>query len=408
MKTGIVAPNIMLPKDADMRYFATIACDQFTSEPDYWNELEKFVGENPSTLKMVLPEIYLDGTEDRRIEKINENIKNNLKNGVFKTLEKGFVLTIRSTPYVEKRIGLVGAVDLENYEYSKKNNALIRATEGTIEERIPPRLKIRKNAQVEFPHVMVLFDDEKREITEKLYERKDTLEKLYDFDLNMNGGHIEGYFVADYEGVLASFEKLLDSDRLIAKYGTNDLFAFAVGDGNHSLATAKTHWNKVKETLTDSEKENHPARYALVEFVNVYDEGIYFEPIFRFISGVDREKFIAELNSKVNFACEIIDGEKKIEIKGEKNIPSAIISVDEFIREYIAKNGGIVDYVHGVENLTNLVKAKEDTVGVLFEKLDKSELFKYVSKTGAFPRKTFSMGEGIEKRYYLEGRKIVK
>ena len=408
MKTGIIAPNIMLPKDADMRYFATIACDQFTSEPDYWNELEKFVGENPSTLKMVLPEIYLDGTEDKRIEKINENIKNNLKNGVFKTLEKGFVLTIRSTPYVEKRIGLVGAVDLENYEYSKKNNALIRATEGTIEERIPPRLKIRKNAQVEFPHVMVLFDDEKREITEKLYERKDTLEKLYDFDLNMNGGHIEGYFVADYEGVLASFEKLLDSDRLIAKYGTNDLFAFAVGDGNHSLATAKTHWNKVKETLTDSEKENHPARYALVEFVNVYDEGIYFEPIFRFISGVDREKFIAELNSKVNFACEIIDGEKKIEIKGEKNIPSAIISVDEFIREYIAKNGGIVDYVHGVENLTNLVKAKEDTVGVLFEKLDKSELFKYVSKTGAFPRKTFSMGEGIEKRYYLEGRKIVK
>lgn len=408
MKTGIIAPNIMLPKDADMRYFATIACDQFTSEPDYWNELEKFVGGNPSTLNMVLPEIYLDGTEDKRIEKINENIKNNLKNGVFKTLEKGFVLTIRSTPYVEKRIGLVGAVDLENYEYSKKNNALIRATEGTIEERIPPRLKIRKNAQVEFPHVMVLFDDEKREITEKLYERKDTLEKLYDFDLNMNGGHIEGYFVADYEGVLASFEKLLDSDRLIAKYGTNDLFAFAVGDGNHSLATAKTHWNKVKETLSDCEKENHPARYALVEFVNVYDEGIYFEPIFRFISGVDREKFIAELTSKVNFACEIIDGEKKIEIKGEKNIPSAIISVDEFIREYIAKNGGIVDYVHGVENLTNLVKAKEDTVGVLFEKLDKSELFKYVSKTGAFPRKTFSMGEGIEKRYYLEGRKIVK
>ncbi len=408
MKTGIIAPNIMLPKDADMRYFATIACDQFTSEPDYWNELEKFVGGNPSTLNMVLPEIYLDGTEDKRIEKINENIKNNLKNGVFKTLEKGFVLTIRSTPYVEKRIGLVGAVDLENYEYSKKNNALIRATEGTIEERIPPRLKIRKNAQVEFPHVMVLFDDEKREITEKLYERKDTLEKLYDFDLNMNGGHIEGYFVADYEGVLASFEKLLDSDRLIAKYGTNDLFAFAVGDGNHSLATAKTHWNKVKETLSDCEKENHPARYALVEFVNVYDEGIYFEPIFRFISGVDREKFIAELTSKVNFACEIIDGEKKIEIKGEKNIPSAIISVDEFIREYIAKNGGIVDYVHGVDNLTNLVKAKEDTVGVLFEKLDKSELFKYVSKTGAFPRKTFSMGEGIEKRYYLEGRKIVK
>lgn len=408
METGIIAPNILLPKDADMRYFATIACDQFTSEPDYWNELEKFVGKNLSTLNMVLPEIYLDGTESARIEKINENIKSNLENDYFKTLEKGFILTVRSTPYVEKRIGLVGAVDLEKYEYSKKNNALIRATEGTIEERIPPRLKIRENAQVEFPHVMVLFDDEKREITEKLYEKKDTLEKLYDFELNMKGGHIEGYFVSDYESVLAQFTKLLDSERLVAKYGKLDNFIFAVGDGNHSLATAKTHWNKVKATLSENEKENHPARYALVEFVNVYDEGIYFEPIFRFISGVDRKKFIAELTSKVNYEYEVIGGEEKIEVKGEKNIPSAILGVDEFIREYIAKNGGIVDYVHGVENLNNLVNAKEDTVGVLFEKLDKSELFKYVSKTGAFPRKTFSMGEGIEKRYYLEGRKIVK
>lgn len=408
METGIIAPNILLPKDADMRYFATIACDQFTSEPDYWNELEKFVGKNLSTLNMVLPEIYLDGTESARIEKINENIKSNLENGFFKTLEKGFILTVRSTPYVKRRIGLVGAVDLEKYEYSKKNNALIRATEGTIEERIPPRLKIRKNAQVEFPHVMVLFDDEKREITEKLYEKKDTLEKLYDFELNMKGGHIEGYFVSDYESVLAQFTKLLDSERLVAKYGKLDNFIFAVGDGNHSLATAKTHWNKVKATLSENEKENHPARYALVEFVNVYDEGIYFEPIFRFISGVDRKKFIAELTSKVNYEYEVIGGKEKIEVKGEKNIPSAILGVDEFIREYIAKNGGIVDYVHGVENLNNLVNAKEDTVGVLFEKLDKSELFKYVSKTGAFPRKTFSMGEGIEKRYYLEGRKIVK
>lgn len=407
IETGIVVPNIMLPKNADMSRWACIACDQFTSEPEYWKNLEEFVGENPSTLKMTLPEIYLDGTEKVRIEKINKTIEENLNGGVFKTLAKGFILTVRTTPYVQKRIGLVGAVDLEKYEYGKKTSALIRATEGTIEERIPPRLKIRENAKIEFPHVMVLFDDEKMEITEKLYEKRKGLEKLYDFELNMNGGHIEGYFVPDYEEILEKFSALLDSERLTAKYGTNDLFAFAVGDGNHSLATAKAHWNKVKQSLTEEERENHPARYALAEFVNIYDEGIYFEPIFRFVSGVDRVKFVSELTENVKCAYEVLDGGEMKKINGANELPLTITAVDKFITEYIAKNGGIVDYVHGVENLTELVNAKDDTVGILFDKLNKEDLFRYVSTKGAFPRKTFSMGEGIEKRYYLEGRKIV-
>jgi hypothetical protein len=318
------------------------------------------------------------------------------------------VLTVRSTPYVARRIGLVGAVDLEKYEYSPKSDALIRATEGTIEERIPPRLKIRKDADVEFPHVMVLFDDEKREITEELYENRTSLEKLYDFELNMGGGHIEGYFVEDYQAVIGKFNQLLDSQRLISKYGRDDKFHFAVGDGNHSLATAKTHWNNVKATLTEEEKQNHPARYALVEFVNIYDEGIYFEPIFRFVKGVDREKFIDGLKAVDGGNMKVYADGITTEYKGKNDLPEGIRAVDSYIKNYIALNGGEVDYIHGESNLAGLVDAGKDTVGILFDKLDKGYLFKYVSQVGAFPRKTFSMGEGVEKRYYLEGRRITK
>ena len=189
-KQCVKAANVLLPNTADMTAWACIACDQFTSEPDYWTELEKVVGDKYSTLNLTLPEIYLEDNPDSRIKKINENIKAYIKNGVFKTLDKGFVLTVRKTPFVERRIGLVAAIDLEEYEYLPKSSAFIRATEGTIEERIPPRLKIRKDADVEFPHVMVLFDDEKREITEKLYEKRDSYKKLYDFTLNMGGGSI--------------------------------------------------------------------------------------------------------------------------------------------------------------------------------------------------------------------------
>ncbi len=404
-ETGLKSANILMPKDCDYSAWACIACDQFTSEKEYWDELKKFVGDKKSTLNLTLPEIYLEDDVDNRIKNINANIKNYLNQGVFKTLDKGFVLTIRSTPYVQRRIGLVGAVDLEKYEYSKNSSALIRATEGTIEERIPPRLKIRKDADVEFPHVMVLFDDEKREITERLYENRNALDKLYDFDLNMGGGHIEGYFVPA-DGIEEKFASLLDSERLVKKYGREDKFAFAVGDGNHSLATAKTHWNNVKATLTDAEKQTHPARYALVEFVNVYDEGIYFEPIFRYVFGIDKEKFLEGFKAIDGGIMRVYSDGKTEQRNGKNGLPDGIRAVDGYIKEYIDKNGGGVDYVHGETNLKKLVDDRGDAVGILFEKLDKSELFKYVSQNGAFPRKTFSMGEGVEKRYYLEGRRI--
>ncbi len=405
-ETGLNPAQILLPNTDDMTAWSVVACDQFTSEIEYWEKLQAEVNGKRTTLDLILPEIYLDGKTEERIAKINKNIQAYLTEGVFKPLDKGFILTIRKTPFVERRIGLIGAVDLEKYEYSKKSEALIRSTEGTIEERIPPRLKIRKDATVEFPHIMILFDDEKREIVEKLYENKDKLEKVYDFELNMGGGHIEGYYVSDYNAVLEGFSKLLDNDRLIEKYGKDDKFAFAVGDGNHSLATAKAHWNNVKVTLSEEERKTHPARFALAEFVNIYDEGIYFEPIFRFVSGVNRAEFIKGLKAIDGGIMGIYDGEKVAWEDGKNTLPQGISEVDAFIKGFIEKNGGSVDYVHGEENLKKLVDKSGDTVGILFKKLDKKDLFKHVSNKGAFPRKTFSMGENVEKRYYLEGRKI--
>ena len=408
IKQCIKADNVLLPNTSDMTAWACIACDQFTSESDYWNELKSLVGDKKSTLNLTLPEIYLEDEPDARIKKINQNIKQYISDGTFKALDKGFILTIRKTPFVERRIGLMAAIDLEEYEYLPKSSALIRATEGTIEERIPPRLKIRKDADVEFPHVMVLFDDERREITEKLYENRKDYKKLYDFTLNMGGGSIEGYFIDDYEAVIEKFNQLLDKDRLVKKYGKVDEFLFAVGDGNHSLATAKTHWNNVKETLSEEEKSSHPARYALVELVNVYDEGIYFEPIFRYVFGVDKEEFLSGLKSVDGGKMRVYYDGKTITQDGVNGLPEGIRAVDKYIKDYIAEHGGNVDYVHGEDNLAKLVDDRKDAVGILFEKLDKGDLFKYVSANGAFPRKTFSMGEGVEKRYYLEGRRITK
>lgn len=406
--TGIKSAEILLPKNANMNKWACIACDQFTSEKEYWNQLEEHVKGEKSVLNLVLPEIYLDSNMESRIKKINKNIEEYVDSGVFTQLKDGFILVVRSTPFVKRRIGIVGAVDLEQYDYKPQSKTMVRATEGTIEERIPPRLKIRKNAKVEFPHVMILFDDEKREITEELYQKRNTFEKVYDFELNMGGGHVEGYYIPQSENVIEKFSKLLDGERLIKKYGTEDAFAFAVGDGNHSLATAKTHWENLKKQLSDEELKTHPARYALAEFVNIYDEGIYFEPIFRLIMGANKKEFTAGLSSIDGGKIRIYDGEELYCQDGVKALADGIRAVDNYIKEYCDKTGAIVDYIHGEENLKKLVDNNENSIGILFEKLDKSELFRYVCKTGPFPRKTFSMGEGIEKRYYIEGRRIVK
>ena len=402
MYTGIKEAKILIPNVEDYSSWAVIACDQFTSEPEYWKQLEKEVANKPSALNVVYPEIYLKDRPEERIAKINKTMQEYLENGIFRPLDEGFVLTIRSTPFVEKRVGLIACIDLDEYDFAKGSKPLIRATESTIEERIPPRLKIRKDAPLEFPHVMVLIDDEKREIIEDLYARKEEFEKIYDFTLNMGGGHIEGYYIPKSENVIEKFSSLLDEERLIKKYGKNDKFAFAVGDGNHSLATAKAHYNNVKNSTQNADEIS---KYALVEIVNIYDEGIYFEPIYRWVKGVDKQKFLSLFASSINATCEVYNGKDFTSYNGGE-LPESIKNVDEFISDYINKFGGEVDYIHGKENLKNLVDGDSNSVGILFDKLDKKDLFRFVSNNGALPRKTFSMGEGVEKRYYLEGRKI--
>ena len=407
MKNAIKLTDILLPNTDDYTAFSVVACDQFTSDGEYWETLAKLTKNKLTTLDMILPEYYLlEGRQGKTIDEINSNISKYAS--VAKVISSGMILTVRDISGGRKRIGLVTSIDLDEYDYKKGSKSLIRATEATIADRIPPRLKIRKDAELEFPHVLVFIDDEKREIIEPLYQNKDSYEKLYDFDLNMNGGHIAGYNITDAERVSRLFENLLESDRLVRKYGEDYPFQMAVGDGNHSLATAKTHWENIKATLPIEQQKNHPAKYALVEIINIYDDGVVFEPIHRIVKNIDVEKF-AKGFSEISHGKEMLyTAQKEIKFDGDLSVPEAIISVDSYVKEYIENFGGEVDYVHGDEETKELVKKDDGAVAILFNPIDKSTLFPYVVRGGCLPKKTFSIGEGRDKRYYLEGRKITK
>ena len=418
-KIALKVPEILLPnKSTDMTKWAVVACDQFTSEPKYWEEVEAVVGENPSTLNVIFPEVYLSKDNAPIITSINSNMNKYLNEGILKSIGEGFILVERKTPLTIRRLGLVIAIDLEDYSFTREDKTLIRATEGTVIERIPPRVKIRENAPIELPHIMILIDDRKKSVIEPLYEECESLELLYDFDLNMNGGHVRGWHVKDTNAVAEAIEKLLDENELKEKYGTTDeVMLYAVGDGNHSLATAKACWNNIKKGLSDEEKVNHPARFALVELMNLHDEGLEFEPIYRSVFNVDTKDFIDGLNKTVeNYkgdrkaTCYIYtpEGGKKL-LMLPKNAAIAVELVQSYIDNYIkAHKGSEVDYVHGEESLEQVTDAAPNRVAVTLPPLAKNDLFDYVLKVGAFPRKTFSMGEAIEKRYYIEARKIVK
>ena len=407
MKTGIEISDILLPKTDDYSAFAVVACDQFTSDGEYWQTLKNLTAGKLTMLDMILPEYYLNGNDtDKRIKKINQNIDEYSKNTL--VIKDGMILSVRGITGGKQRVGLITVVDLEEYDYKKGSKSLIRATEATIAERIPPRLKIRKDASMEFPHVLVFIDDEKREIIEPLYQDKDEFDKLYDFELNMNGGHIVGYKVPDSIAVKEKFTALIDKERLVQKYGEDYPFAMAVGDGNHSLATAKAHWENLKKDLGESELENHPARFALVEIINIYDDGVVFEPIHRIVKGVDKKKFAVGFEKIIHGKETLFMGDDSRAFDGKLSVPESIIEVDEYIKSFISKFGGEVDYVHGDIETKEKVIDSNDTVAILFNPIDKSTLFPYVVKGGCLPKKTFSIGEGRDKRYYLEGRKITK
>jgi hypothetical protein len=403
----IQIPKVLLPDGVDMSAWAVVACDQFTSEKEYWQQLENVVATKPSTLKLVLPEVYLKDNFENRIQNINNNMLKYLDSGIFKDEIESFILIERSTPYQQKRLGLIIAVDLEEYSYEKGKKPLIRATEGTIIERLPPRMKIRENAPLEFPHIMLLIDDKDKSIIEPLYEKRNSLEKLYDFELNMGGGHIKGYKIDNNIQIKEDILKLLNKDTLIKKYGRAENFLFAVGDGNHSLATAKNCWEELKKKLNNEQIKNHPSRFALCELVNLYDEGLCFEPIHRFIEGIDTNKFIKGLpSSGIDSAGILING-KKTPYYVSFDIAVAVKTVDDYISEYIEENGGNVDYVHGENSLKALTEKNINSVGILLPKMKKETLFLSVMDNGCLPRKTFSMGEAVEKRYYIEGKKII-
>lgn len=418
MSIPLKKANILLPKNADMEKWAVIACDQYTSEPEYWKKVEEIVGDAPSTLKITLPEIYLEGKDvEQRIANINTEMDKLKQEGFFKVLENSLIYMERTQADGKVRKGLIGMVDLEDYSYEKGSQTLIRATEGTVLERIPPRVKVRENATLELPHIMLLIDDEKKEIIEGLTSKVTESDAVYDFDLMQNGGHIKGYKVPEnlVNKIFEGLENLAKKEVFEEKYQVKDkgVLLFSVGDGNHSLATAKACYENLKKVLPKEEYENHPARYALVEIVNLHSEALEFEPIHRVVFGVNPKHMVEELGKyyeisekpegqKIEYVYNGVN--KEIYIKNPKS-NLAVGSLQMFIDDYIKENGGKVDYIHG-DDVTKELGSKEGNIGFLLPNMKKTDLFKTVILDGALPRKTFSMGHSYDKRYYLEAREI--
>lgn len=410
--------NILLPKNVDMTKWSVVACDQYTSEPEYWNEVNEIVGDAPSTLKLTLPEIYLeDENVAERISNINNYMDKLISEDFFNEYKDSMIYLERTQNDGKIREGLIGVVDLEAYSYEKGSQTPIRATEKTVIERIPPRVKIRENAPLELPHIMILIDDEKKQIIENIKNKVSEKEIVYDFDLMKNGGHVKGYLLnkETMDEVDAGLANLADKENFEKKYSVTgkDVLLFAMGDGNHSLATAKACYEKLKETMPEEEYLNNPARYALVELVNLHSPALEFEAINRVIFNVDKDKLINKLNEyyiinkngngqEIEIITEEFDEKWYIE-NPKSNI--AVGSVQLFLDEYLKENEGKIDYIHGEETTKNLAR-KNGNVGFIFNAMPKNELFKTVILDGSLPRKTFSMGHSYDKRYYLEVRKI--
>ena len=398
--------DILVPAVAEPEKFAVVSCDQFTSQRDYWEKLDEFVGDAPSALRLIFPEVYLeDGDYEERIRQINAAMYDYLDKGVFNTLKDSYILVRRQTAYGYTRLGIVAPVDLEDYSYEYPTEAVIRSTEGVVANRIPPRLKIRKDAPVELPHVMLLLDDRDKTVIEPFYKKRDTLEKLYDFELNMHGGHLTGWRID-----AAEFDAVLDNyvESIKGLYGKESTLVFAVGDGNHSLATARAYWKDVKKTLTPEQRENHPARYALVEIENLHCDGIVFEPIHRFVFGVDDSDFVLHMSTalKGKGRLNMFTTNMNYSVAVSDNSVQAIADIQAAIDAYISSHpDASVDYIHGLDNL-HAVADTSDGVAVEMPCIAKEELFGYVVEHGNLCRKAFSMGEAEEKRYYFEAKRI--
>ena len=414
-RIGIRPARILLPApEVRPETWACIACDQYTSEPEYWEKAFAVAGDAPSAIQLILPEYNLKNS-DTLIPRIHRTMSDYLARGVLKpAVDPGFILCER-TIASGTRLGLVCAVDLEQYSFEKGSLPLVRPTEQTITDRLPPRLKIRRGAPVELTHIMILIDDPDRTVLEPLQAAKASMRKVYDFDLMMNGGHLAGWAV-DSPEQLAQVDQSLNA--LMNTKGEHPLL-LAVGDGNHSLATAKAYWNEIREGLSEAERANHPARFALCEIVNIHDEALLFEPIYRIITGTSRAAVMADWKayaeakgmhlaaegSDHRFTVVSADGEETVAVLNpEGAIPCE--TIQKFLDDFLSRHpeSGI-DFIHGDSSLRTLA-AKPDTVGFLLPEIDKHTFFKDVEKLGVLPRKTFSMGEADEKRFYMEAKEI--
>ncbi len=431
---AIQIPRIYLPrKGTDLTKWAVIACDQFTSEPEYWQDVEKIVGKAPSTYNLIFPEVFLEKPgEEARIKIIQEKMHQYLLSNILESSE-GLVYVERSIAGRTRR-GLLLCLDLECYDFTKGSTSLIRATEGTIVERLPPRMKIRTGAELELPHILVLIDDPEKTVIEPLVKSKGTFKKTYDFELMLGSGHLTGYAIPEMleEQVVASLRGLAMPENFSKKYGISQdkpVLLFAMGDGNHSLATAKAVWERMKPEVG----LDHPARFALIELENVHDEGLVFEPIHRILFGIKKDLFAS---LKTHFGARITytqcsgpeemvrlvdEASGGIQVLGvvgggrdfgiiaithpSSNLP--VGTLQEFLDVFIKEGGaGKIDYVHGEEIVLKL-GSQPGNAGFYIPSMNKSDLFKTVILEGALPRKTFSMGEAREKRFYMEARKIV-
>lgn len=425
--------KILLPKsDINMEKWSVVACDQFTSQPEYWEEVEDFVNDDPSTYHLILPEAYL-GTEKGKKHQAatNDKMHHYIEEGIFKAIE-GLILVEREIE-TGTRKGFMAALNLDKYDFRQDSTSLIRATEGTITDRLPPRIAIREDAPLELPHIMVFIDDPEFTLIEKISNEKADYEILYDFDLMKNGGHINGYLLPDAltEKIEESLNNLAELEHQREKYNFRNLdspLLFAVGDGNHSLATAKSVWENIKS----SSNRDHPARFALVEIVNIHDHAIIFEPIHRLLKNIPenilehmRQFYKEEISiNKLDDFSKIKIGLKNQERTGKqtiglmtkestflaefKNPPHTLPvgSLQLFLDDLLKKNTKVeIDYIHGEETIIELSGA-DGSMGFFLPAMDKGLLFESVIKDGPLPRKTFSMGEAHQKRYYLECRRI--
>lgn len=440
---GLKVPEIYLPKkEINLEKRAVVACDQYTSQPKYRKDVKNIAGEEPSTYNIIFPEIYLEKEgKEKRIQNIQSHMNTYIDKWILENKWPCFVLIDRKTSHQISRKWLVIALDLETYDYSKDAQTLIRATEGTIIDRLPPRIEIRKDAPLELPHIMVLIDDPQKTIIEPLFNNITNYEKLYDTDLMMNGGHITGYKIAnetDINNIAKNLEKLANKETFKNKYALNHnlgVVLFAMGDGNHSLATAKAIREEKKQWLSEKEKLDHPARFALVELVNIHDDGLVFEAIHRVVFNTKPEELInnmkeyftqqwSQLTIETYPTFEEMKQNKKTSdsmtqyfcmmyantyiIAGIQNpkFNLEVGNLQAFLDEYLKKNSKIkIDYIHG-ENITEELGTQEWNIGFTLPIMNKSKFFKTVIVDWALPRKTFSMGEAEEKRYYFECRKI--